>query len=494
MPLIDWIKNALGEADVPRHNNIASTLEFQQLDVAGIAKRMELESRAKERGQNNEPAAGTTGFDAVETAIISVIEAERDLALNAYLHFRTVMMDRLSGYSFATRITEISSASAAAIADFQKALQNGANYLFQEKRKLLDEHKEMSAFRARHHLERPAYYPSSRILRWAFVFLLFALEAIMNGAFLAEGDATYLVGGFGKALGIAFINVAFSFSLGWKLLPGIFHRNWAIKIFSLSLSAVLISALFGFNLAVAHFRTASANPDLANAAQIALQTMISAPFDLGDFVGWILFLVGFLFSLSAMADGFSMDDRYPGYGYRARRLDQIEYDYADEKEERLRELEEIKEAAQSKIKEAGEDIRSWQGQYRNLPERIQRLRMSLSSHMMHVEQVANTLLQTYRDENRQARSDSAPGHFSERWTIRPLDLGQDDSTLNALIADAEKALASVGSDITRHTQEMLDKYVEAVQAYRRIDDMVEPTDFLKTRTYGQENIPAPQTV
>lgn len=468
----DFIKKMLGDPSSPRHDRIESTLNFMQLDTDGMRKRLDLDAKGRERGERNSPASDTTGFDDVETEIITVMNSEKDLAHNQYLHARAVMVDRANSYNFLTRLLEIGAVSDSAIADFQKAIQNGSNFLFQERRKLLQLHDAITKFKEKHHLDRPAYYPESRVLKFAIVAVMFLIESAVNATFLAEGDNLYLIGGLGKALGITFINVAISFMIGWHITRWIMHRSWFAKITSFLLTAAWIGGVFVGNLGVAQFRLASSGPDAEHAAGIAIQNLLTMPFNLPDIVAWVLFLMGFFFALIALGDGFTMDDSYPGYGPLSRALDGAERDYAQEKEGLLEELEDIKRSAERKMVDCGRDINAWQGGYRNLVARSETLRQKFISHLDHVEHVGNALLQAYRGENMRRRTTPAPKRFDMPWKMERPDIEMDDTAVREAAGQIDSVLGRCEAEIKGRREAMLSAYQKAISEYRRIEQMV----------------------
>ena len=74
----------------------------------------------------------------------------------------------------------------------------------------------------------------------------------------------------------------------------------------------LVFATF-LNLMVAHYREYSGEGMLAGAGGEAAIAQLSAnPFGLHSFLGWILFLMGFLFFIIAVIDAHTLDDSILG--------------------------------------------------------------------------------------------------------------------------------------------------------------------------------------
>jgi hypothetical protein len=57
------------------------------------------------------------------------------------------------------------------------------------------------------------------------MFVLVAIESVLNGVFFAKGSPGGLIGGIGTAIGISIANVSFAFLLGFFPARWINRRN-----------------------------------------------------------------------------------------------------------------------------------------------------------------------------------------------------------------------------------------------------------------------------
>ena len=156
-------------------------------------------------------------------------------------------------------------------------------------------------------------------------------ETILNGIYFAKGSEYGFLGGLGYAFGIAFVNLAFSFSLGLATSYKN-HIKRGLKFWGyLSIVGVLTWGV-AYNLLVAHYRQQLA-VDTDKAGTNAVNLFFTSPFQLDQVDYWILFLIGLVFSGLAYGEARYFDDSYPGYGHLKRRLDKAEENWEKVKEE-----------------------------------------------------------------------------------------------------------------------------------------------------------------
>jgi hypothetical protein len=167
-------------------------------------------------------------------------------------------------------------------------------------------------------VHRASKRPESRVGHVATMAILIALEAVINGSFLAMGSEGGLIAGWLMALGISLFNVLLlGFTFGAMALRQLNHRWIHHKLLgTLALCAVLAIA-YSSNLAVAHYRDALGGPDPDNAGVAALATWLANPINPLKVSSvqslWLLGL-GIAFTIIGVIDGYLYEDPYPGYG------------------------------------------------------------------------------------------------------------------------------------------------------------------------------------
>ena len=240
-----------------------------------------------------------------------------------------------------------------------------ADCLREEKNRLAD----LENFKAEHSLSRDAHYPSSPLLAFGILSILVIVEAGINGVLFADGSDQGLFGGWLEALVLAIANVGAAFLLGRFLLPQLHRRGLGLRAGAFVLCLAGFVAIGAINLVGAHYRDfrSEANPDPAaaiapmNEASLApggakpalgpsasrkaakpapgqppssppvpiaqnekakereaIAKLVGAPFELGSFMSFFLFVIGLCGASIAALDGYKLDDPFPGYGRRHR--------------------------------------------------------------------------------------------------------------------------------------------------------------------------------
>lgn len=464
MKLADLLK--FGAA---RSNVIPSILQFPSIDTDGMAKRMRLAERALAQAKRDLPASDSRSLDGVEQDIVNEIGGEAKSQFDRYQENQKTYADRAGSLAIQSLLVQMGAAADDAIADFANRTRNGANVLYLDRKRVIETEQELERFRKKHGVERPARQIKSRVLSVGFLLLIVLAESIANGLFLQRGSTFGLLGGIGLATIIACINVAIGVFAGRIVFPWISHKNWSIGILAFTASAAYVAAAIGFNLLVAHYRTAMIIDPL-NAAQLAMKTLKNSPFEIDDIQSWMLFAMGVIFSIAAAIDGWLMDDPYPGYGRVTREHQEAVDLYTEQKAELLGELAAIKNIAEDVIERCIRDIEIRRGEYDSILAKSTALREAIAEHFGHLESAANTLLQFYRDENRKHRKTPPPSRFDERWTHNPPAF-ERQAILERLREQIDAALAKAMDEAPLQRKRLHDAYLASMGEYRRIDEL-----------------------
>jgi hypothetical protein len=182
-------------------------------------------------------------------------------------------------------------------------------------------------FRAHNGIVDQAVYPESHIWHFAIVGLLALIETAIN-AFFYE-NAQGLLGGFTVALGVAAINMGGALGLGagfrFKNLSAIDKRvlGW-LSLVAFILLSIYCNAVFAAFRAEYQVLTDPSDPMQLRHAFALATTEAKKVFYLdmhfADLITMVLFGLGLLLSCVAFYKGYTIDDRYPGYGRRDRAL------------------------------------------------------------------------------------------------------------------------------------------------------------------------------
>ena len=216
----------------PTHPYRPATTIFLDLNVDRVADDLKLVERGRERGSQNRPSADSQTLDDVEHQIVERIEAHKQDAHTIYLDHLHTYDERVTALSFEERFATIQQAAPEAVGDFRAEASVGRDELFALRRRLNESEIERESFRTRHRIERPARLASTGkiILKIGVLAILFIIEVMINGSFLAKANIGGLLGGAVQAVSFAALNIIASFFWGMVLIRLINRRNYFLKL------------------------------------------------------------------------------------------------------------------------------------------------------------------------------------------------------------------------------------------------------------------------
>ena len=307
----------------PAHHYRPATTIFLDLNVDRVADEFSIAALGSERGRENRPTSDAQTMDDAEHKIVERIEANKQDANVIYLDQLHTYDERLNALSFEERFATIQQAAPEAVGDFRAEATVGRDELFVLRRRLNESEVERERFRARHRIERPARLssPGKIILKIGVLAILFIIEVVINGSFLAKANVGGLLGGAAQAVTFAALNIIASFFWGMVLIRLVNRRNYFLKLIGLLSFLAYIVFAVTLNLTLSHLREIP--PDIAvsdNVGQVVLHRLLTAPYALTDINSWVFFSIGFIFSLIAMADGLMFFDPYMGYAGLERQI------------------------------------------------------------------------------------------------------------------------------------------------------------------------------
>jgi hypothetical protein len=371
--------------------------------------------------------------------------------------------ERGSAIQVQGKFAQLVTQAAAARADFTTYLSHGKDLIWKLKNDVTHRLKELKSFSRENQLERAAHIPESQILHWGVIAVLVLIESLLNGQLLARGVEMGILGGVTYALVIAILNVGIGYASGRYLFRNVNHVRNNRKAVGFASILLWTAFAFAFNLLVAHYRAALGGANPGEAERTALTTFTATPFAINEISGWLLFLLGCLFSLIAAADGWKMDDPYPGYGHLFRRFDRSLDDYTSQKHELMLEFEEIKDRAIATLDNLSLEVEKGAAQYKNIRSNQTRL-------IEQFENCGNELLSVYRQANAAARSGPTPDHFTTEWVLtRPVDYKRD---LNLPDPDIDARIAATFEGIRSTRLQILRDYETALHEFGSIEVLV----------------------
>ena len=441
-------------------------------DAQSLISRLRLVERGRELGRMNKPPATQPGPDAVETEIAShcaqLFASERQ----TYVKQRRVLQDRIassvgpkSDADPDARVEEACNAMERMVAGERHELRR----LARSAQEAIDEVKK---FKADHELDRPARLPENRAWSFGILVGLVVVETLVNGLFFGANLEGSLVGGLTYAVLISVINVGVFGLLATWFGRQILHCDALRRFGGLVLVAVVFAGAIAWNLAVAHYREALA-PDyppepgavvvqddgildgLASGGSAAAQTgsencwrgndeaaadgeavclLVARLFSLQGFQSYMLLLLGLAMCGAAAWEWSRMTDPYPGYGKVVSAQRDAESVVLEEERDLLDRLgDQFDEAVLQQRKAFADPTDLWKrGQEAGAE--LRELHDELCRFSSDLEKVCRDAVDTYRAENRGARSEPAP----EAWSLppkigwdlpetpRPVDVGDEN--------------------------------------------------------------------
>jgi len=467
-------ERALKRLDSTPLETIADTLQFQTIDARKLAQRFNLETQSAERGKKDEPPSNTSTFDSVEHTIVAELEEHRRKAIDRVTRSLAAYSARLDAMDFENARVDILVAIEQAKADFIAEVHQGENELYQKRRAVIDSTSDVENFKQKHQIGRQAHLPDSKTLIWGVVLALLIIETVGNGILFSGGLFGGLLEGFVVALGIAAINVIIGFAVGLYVVRFILFRNFIIR--SLMFGGLLVDlAVNAFvNLGVGRFRSAlnSNDPEAAlfSAFGVSPVEAFRQITEITGFQSYVLILLGVVFHVAAIFDGFKLDDPYPFYGRYWRKREEAEIDYAQTKESLIQLLTKKRDATIEEMQTASRSLTTARKIAARVAGNYIQTNQRFRAYVDNLERIGNQLLTFYRENNIRYRSSKAPPHFLESWSF-PGGHGLGNAN------NADRPLAN--DDVAKRTQVDLEEgikvvsssYVGAVTSYKKIESV-----------------------
>jgi hypothetical protein len=458
----------------PAHHYRPATTIFLDLNVDRVADELGLVGLGGERGAENRPASDAQTLDDVEHKIVERIETHKQDANVIYLDQLHTYDERLNALSFEERFATIQQAAPEAVGDFRAEATVGRDELFVLRRRLNESEIERERFRAYHRIERPARLasPGKIVLKIGVLAILFIIEVVINGSFLAKANLGGLLGGAVQAVTFAALNILASFFWGMVLIRLVNRRNYVLKLVGVLSFLVYLAFAVGLNLTLSHLREIPPAVSLNdNVGQEVLHRLLTAPYALTDINSWLLFSIGLVFSLIAMADGLMFFDPYIGFAGLERRWIEATRHFADTRGELIERLRDIREDATQAMNEAARDLSVRRSEYDSLLQGRSRLAQRFDQHQNQIEQTGRALLEIYRETNRKARSTPAPGYFAKPYSMERIGHAGGEPS-NSARENLRTMIAETQELLSRQIKAIHDAFDQAVRTYREIDELL----------------------
>jgi len=441
-----------------------------KIDYNELESRLKSAEKGRDRGLKELPPNDSTASDEVELKIQSTYQELVDKTASDVNEALASYNQRIMSFDLTTMTDNIRDAARATVSEFHASVTKGLNDLKNARETVKEKLDDLRYFKEENRLRRSASYPTETgiWIRRAILLFLFLAESLGNAVFLARGNEGGMVGAYGEAFAISFLNVGSAFLIGTYVSRHIFGRSAFLKLIGYLSVLGGVGAAICLNLTVAHYRELSGAGWFDEAGMEAVRRMIENPVGLSDFQGWLLFGVGWLFWIIAIVDAHTMDDNFPGYGKVDRALKNARDDYADFKTDVIDELSDLRQDGEDEIKSARAqlgEVFSQVGALFNMRKAL------LNEYGLFSEQAMrlfNQSLETYRNMNRGVR-DKAPSSFNKVLTLGIPQYGEDVVSVN--IETLSTQVESGKKELDEALSQFYAEYKTALDQFKRLDDI-----------------------
>lgn len=469
--MLNFLRNLFSRPSSDQHEEPT----FSTLDTDAIIKNFDIANKGKEAGDANMPAPDQTSFDATESKIALLISedlGETSRKVNNKLVAYNTSIAKINLRGDFERLRNLPVNVGHKVESMLEEYRAQLVSLDQQRNHLREE---LATFRKINQLRRTANYPETKLLPLAIVVTLLLFESVLNGYFFATGSEFGLLGGVFQAFIIALVNVIGAFLAGYMLFPWRNHTGTLRRVTGWILHPVMIGVAIIFNLIIAHYRDQLAI-DPFNTTLMAFDQFAELAFTLSGFDSWLLFGVGLLFSLFAMFEGYRCDDPYPDYGPLSRRVKLAEEDYDAAKSNLIAEFQALKQESTHDLEFLNSQVKSDLNTLHMLIESKRNLLTNFQHYQQHLQDCCNTLLRTYRDANRTARSTPAPDYFKQSFQFSELPVISQTNEDSEKLSQ-ERNYANELIDITESAKTRLTTvYTESFSAIKRLDVSIQESN------------------
>jgi hypothetical protein len=165
---------------------------LRPIDTDRISRELRLKENAVTRGKNNLPDTSDIHLDAIEQAVVQRVESEWTYQGGELTNNLRAYADRLVGFSIFAEFEKLQLTANNALTRLHTVSTHALAELGPLRDGYIEARKEYDQFRARHTIDRPARDQSKRWTTGGFLFILIAVESILNGFFFANSTILLL--------------------------------------------------------------------------------------------------------------------------------------------------------------------------------------------------------------------------------------------------------------------------------------------------------------
>ena len=460
---------------------------FPPLDRDEIHQATNLLEAALNDGMNDKPDSQAIAESSTERTIRDNCERQHNKYINTYNSETREYSTRLKGVLDTWKVSVVEAEETAlvndVVADGKKdigPITSSANGLKQIGDELRD-------FRATHDLLHRS--PVCHDVWYALLLLIiwFAAELIVTAFLLRESGGIIMV--IIISVVYCFLNCFFPFLAG-PFSRSINYRSgyFAWKIGGWALLLLLISIGIWLNLLMGHYRSAAlelaaidyTKSDIATLQLLvervndtgvrAWTNLIEAPLGITDTFSWLLAVAGFVAFVLSLREGFVRDDVYPRYGALYRRYNNQRVNYDNNIEELIDLLKTRRERGVKSVEAKKRKLVEELGRIPHLREQIRVLETKFESACSLLNRDYVELVDSYRQENRSARSTPDPGYFSLAVQLREFQ----PEKLGTILAPSEEQSEMMVDKLSAFSECLNEEFEALIARVRPSSDILVP--------------------
>lgn len=385
-------------------------------DAERVAQQLRLKEQGRELGESGVPLAADTSLSGPEgDAVLAVEQAQTDY-IESY-------QQRLKALQVQASRSDLSAKLAEALSSVDQFERQAGNLLTENATQLQrfeevarSRREALVRFREKHRRIELPDYPSDgkRLFLLVLAIALVVGETALNASFFSMGLGGGLLQGMVEAFSFSLANVGLALTAGIVVVRFNNHVQVAWRLAGYACTAVVIGGIVTLALMVSHYRDAL-YMSAENAGAMAKQALFTSPFDLAGPSSWILFACSCLAGCVAVWEGYSLDERYPGYGHVHRRSEEAAKRY-DRAVQALRgALAKYRQNLISRIEQTQQACETSIVDLKGVIDNKQRLGDEMSNQIRSLQSAVVALVETFRTANKVGRQGNpVPEYFNTK--------------------------------------------------------------------------------
>jgi len=281
---------------------------------------------------------------------------------------------------------------------------------------------QLEFFQKEHNLRSPADLKSTnhKVISILVVSAMFIFEISVNTGFLNGALSGGLLGALSLAGVISFVNIVTSFLVGRFVIPNLSHKKKSKNNISKIILCFYAPLIFYINCSLGVLRSLLQNAqetfnteELANAAVEAAWPFDNFATNSVESNG--LIIIGIVFAVIAILDGYSFDEPYPGYAKFTKDANDTEEDFLSSKKVCYELLYNKQSEGNNQITNFKKEREAANNAWGDSIDSVQAGFSAYNAWVRGLNNAGNGLLNEYRSENQRYRSLPAPSYFNEKF-------------------------------------------------------------------------------